>query len=177
MKLSDNFDSQEFRCRGPECHGVEPLVDRELVENLEKLRGLLNADLAPGAKPHVLIISSGARCFTHNATKEVGGKPSSQHLYNLITGQGCRAADVYSPTRSVREVYEAALTIPEFKGVGLAPPVKPDFAKAIRGRRGYVHVDVRDAVARAQWGYDAAGRTTSLAQVLPWLDLERGERV
>ena len=150
----------------------------ELVQGLEELRSLLNADLPEGKPEHVLVINSGARCFSHNSSKAVGGKKSSQHLYNPIIGQKCRAADVYAPTRSTRAVYEAALTIPAFKGVGLAPP-SLDWMETggVQGRRGYVHVDVRDAVARAQWGYDDGGRTVSMAQVLPRLALERGERV
>ena len=178
MKLSAHFDSSEFRCRCILCRNVEALVADELVQGLEELRSLLNADLAEGKPEHILVINSGARCFSHNSSKAVGGKKSSQHLYNPIIGRQCRAADVYSPTRSTRAVYEAALTIPAFKGVGLAPPsldwITTD---GVKGHRGYVHVDVRDTVARAQWGYDDRGKTVALASVLPRLALEHGERV
>lgn len=147
---------------------------RELVENLEKLRAALNANLAPGAKEHAVVLNSGARCFSHNQAE--GGKKGSQHLYDPKSGQECRAADLWCPTRSVGEVYQAALAIEGFKGVGLAPPVKADPRKGVPGRRGYVHVDVRDTVARVQWGYDEAGRTTTLASVLHGLASEREER-
>lgn len=144
-------------------------MDPELVENLEKWRALLNANLTPGSKEHVLKINSGARCVTWN--KHEGGKTGSLHLYNLHTGLASKAADAYSPTRSVREIYEAALKVAGFHGVGLAPPVAPNPSKGIPGRRGYVHVDVRSTLARVQWGYDDRGRTVALALVLPGIGL------
>ncbi len=170
MKLSEHFDSTEFQCHGPECHGVEPIVAPELVENLEKWRALLNADLTPGEAEHILIIDSGCRCAVWN--QHEGGKTGSLHLYNPITGLAGKAADAYSPTRSVREIYEAALQVPGFHGVGLAPPVAADPAKGVKARRGYVHVDVRPVLARVQWGYDEHGNTVALALVLPSIGME-----
>jgi len=172
MKLSAHFDSKEFRCRGPECHGVEPLVAPELVENLEKLRGLLNATRTTGEPEHTITINSGARCEVHN--RREGGKATSQHLCNRETGQECRAADIYSPTRSTRQVYEAALQVVGFRGIGLAPPVAADPEQDIKARRGYVHVDVRATPTRARWGYGRDGSTTTLANVLPWLPVDTG---
>ena len=170
MQLSAHFDSKEFRCHGPECEMVEPLVSPELVENLERWRALLNADLAPGQSEHGLVINSGCRCSTWNAKQ--GGKASSQHLYNPHTGLPGRAADVYSPTRSVREVYLAALRVEGFKGIGLAPPVAPDPLKGVKGREGYVHVDVRPTLTVVRWGYSDNGATVALASVLPRLGIE-----
>lgn len=169
MKLSEHFGSHEFQCHGPECSLIEPLVDPELVENLEKWRALLNANLTPGQAEHVLKINSGARCVTWN--KHEGGKTGSLHLYNPHTGLPCKAADCYSPTLSIRQIYEAALQVVGFQGVGLAPPVAPNPAKGIPGRRGYVHVDVRATLVRVQWGYDDLGKTVALALVLPGIGL------
>jgi hypothetical protein len=168
MKLSAHFGSEEFRCHCGACG--EPLVSPELVENLESWRALLNADLAPGEKEHVLKITSGCRCTTWN--KQQGGKAGSQHLYNPHVGLMGRAADVYSPTRSLREVYLAAIHIPGFKGIGLAPPVEADSAKGRKGRAGYVHVDVRPSGTVARWGYSDDGATVALATVLPKLGIE-----
>ena len=170
MKLSDHFSSSEFRCHGPECQTVEPIVDPELVENLEKWRALLNASIQPGQPEHKLIVNSGCRCAVWNSHE--GGKPGSSHLYDPLTGQAGKAADCYSPTRSVREVYQAALKVAAFKGIGLAPPVPPDPAKGIKGRVGYVHVDVRGTATRAQWGYDDRGIVVALTSVLPKLGIE-----
>ncbi len=168
MKLSAHFGSHEFRCHGPECQGVEPIVNPELVENLEKWRALLNANTQPGQDEHRLIVNSGCRCPVHNSKE--GGKLGSSHLYDPATGKAGAAADCYSPTRSVREIYEAALQVPGFMGIGLAPPVAADPAKGIKARVGYVHVDVRSTATRAQWGYDESGVVVALAAVLPKLE-------
>ena len=177
MKLSDYFGSNEFQCPCKSCIGVEPIVDPKLISNLEKLRAILNADLKPGEKEHGLTVTSGCRCPDYN--RDEHGAKGSQHLYNPVTGQPGRAADVYCRTRPTREVYEAALTIPAFKGIGLAPPqaaILPDKATGRPGRPalpGYVHVDVRPDVLRSQWGYDDSGATVALATVLPrdWIEV------
>ena len=157
MKLSAHFDSKEFRCRGPECHGVEPIVDQELVENLERWRALLNADVQPGQKEHILIITSGCRCPVWNSHE--GGKPGSAHLYDPETGKAGMAADCYSPTRPVGEVYQAALQVVAFKGIGVAP--------ANESHPGYVHVDVRPTRLRSQWGYNDSRLVVAIGDVLP----------
>jgi hypothetical protein len=174
MKLSDHFDSDEFRCPCQGCQGIEPLVAPELVSNLEKLRAILNADLKPGDPEHRISVNSGCRCPAHNARE--GGAKASQHLYDPVTGKAGHAADVWCPTRRTREVYEAALTVEGFKGIGLAPPQAPvaeDKAAGKPGRPGlpgYVHVDVRPVDTRVQWGYGPGGKQVELAAVLPKLD-------
>ena len=174
MKLSANFDSKEFRCPCQDCRGIEPLVAPELVSNLEKLRAILNADLKPEEAEHGLTVNSGCRCPAKN--KLEGGAKASQHLYDPKTGKTARGADVWCTTRRTREVYESALTIPGFKGIGVGPPQAPvaeDKAKSIPGRPGkpgYVHLDVRLVLTRVQWGYGAGGRHVALAAVLPKLD-------
>lgn len=168
MKLSVHFDSDEFRCRCKACG--EPLVDPGLIASLEEWRAILNADLAPGEKQHALIITSGCRCVVWN--KHEGGKASSQHLYNPHTGLGGRAADVQCPTVPLKNLYVAALQVPGFRGIGLAPPVVPATPEGHQARTGYVHVDVRYAMARVQWGYSDSGVTVAIANVLPKLGIE-----
>jgi hypothetical protein len=170
MKLSANFDSHEFRCHGPECKLAEPLVSPELVENLEAWRALLNANLAPGQPEHKLTITSGCRCVAWN--KREGGKASSQHLYNPHIGLSGLAADVQCSTVPLRSLYVAALQVPRFRGIGLAPPVAPESSQGHQARSGYVHVDVRYAMARVQWGYSDSGATVAIANVLPKLGIE-----
>ncbi len=148
-------------------------MDLKLVENLEKLRGLLNANSKQGEPEHQLIVTSGCRCAFWN--RKEGGQPGSQHLYNPHTGKPGRAADVYSPTRPVGEVYQAALTLTGaggFRGIGLAPPVVADMEKGRKGRPGYVHLDVRLADILARWGYDDGGAIVAIAAVLPRIGLE-----
>jgi hypothetical protein len=167
MRLSAHFDSDEFRCHCGACG--EPLVDPGLIESLEAWRAILNADLKPGKKEHALKVTSGCRCVVWN--RKQGGKASSQHLYNPHTGLPCRAADVQCPTVPLKNLYVAALQVPGFRGIGLAPPVAPDPSTG-QGRAGYVHVDVRYAMARVQWGYSDSGATVAIANVLPKLGIE-----
>ena len=162
MKLSDHFDSKEFRCRCFACG--EPLVDPMLVQALEQLRGILNAEIPEPAKQHRIAVTSGCRCPIYNQQKR--GQPNSQHLYDRGTGKPCKAADIFSATRSIRQVYAAALLVAAFHGIGLAPPVAADPAQGRQAHPGYLHVDVRDAMARAQWGYDEDSRIVALASVL-----------
>lgn len=171
MKLSDHFGSDEFQCPCKACVGIAPIVDPKLILNLEKLRAILNAQVKPGEKEHALTVNSGCRCPDYNRDKH--GAEASQHIYNPVTGQPCRGADVWCTTRPTREVYQAALSIPEFKGIGLAPPraaIPPDPSHGKPGRPalpGYVHVDVRPDSLRSQWGYDDAGSVVALSVVLP----------
>jgi hypothetical protein len=174
MQLSNHFDSSEFRCPCQGCLDVLPIVAPELVSNLEKLRAILNANLAPGEAEHRLIINSGCRCQSQN--KREGGATASQHLYNPVTGKAGHAADVWCPTRRTREVYAAALTVVGFMGIGVAPP-QPPVAEdktlgqpGLPGLPGYVHVDVRPTAVRVQWGYGHGGGVVELAAVLPHLD-------
>ena len=163
MKLSEHFGVDEFRCHCGTCG--EPIVDLELVENLERWRAILNQDLAPGQEEHILLITSGCRCAAWNGHE--GGKPGSSHLYDPQAGKAGKAADCWSPTRSVGEIYTAALQVEGFKGIGLAPPVATKDAPDGKGRPGYVHVDVRPTATRAQWGYNDNGVVVAIADVLP----------
>ena len=66
IKISKNFKLSEFECKDG-SHQV--VVDRTLVDKLQKLRDKLN---------NAIIINSAYRNESHN--KAVGGSPSSQHL-------------------------------------------------------------------------------------------------
>jgi len=168
MKLSEHFDLDEFRCLCGKCGPLTTdLVDRSLVDNLERLRSMLNDGITPGDPEHPIIITSGARCWAHN--RAVGGRSASMHLYNPALGVASKAADVYSPGVPLGDLYRAALKIPEFKGIGLAPPVAADPARGLKGRVGYLHLDTRAQSSRVMWGYDERGSMVALASVLPVL--------
>jgi len=62
-----NFKRSEFACP---CCGWD-IVNPYLVHRLQVVRDILGAPIT---------ITSGCRCYKHNATKEVGGKPGSLHL-------------------------------------------------------------------------------------------------
>ena len=127
--LSFHFSRSEFACP---CCG-ELVIDMELIDQLERLRFLVG-------KP--IIILSGYRCPKHN--REVGGAPTSQHLYG-------RAADIRVEGMSSLELFLEALRC-EFGGIGLYP--------------NFVHVDVRREPFRALWGRSADGRYVPIAQAV-----------
>lgn len=122
MKLSAHFDSDEFACR---CGCGFASVNPALVEGLELLRLKIGAAVR---------VTSGCRCQPHN--REVGGSPSSQHLFG-------RAADVTSHFLTGDELYRFARTIPAFHGFGVAG--------------GWIHLDIRPG-SPARWKYDRMGR-------------------
>lgn len=67
VKLSNNFSSTEFDCKGSGCCR-STLIDDKLVEYLQKIREHFG-------KP--ITITSGYRCGTHNS--RVGGATGSRH--------------------------------------------------------------------------------------------------
>lgn len=69
MKLSANFNSKEFDCKGNGCCS-ETLVDAKLIEYLQKIRDHFGVPIT---------INSGYRCEKHNAA--VGGASKSKHKY------------------------------------------------------------------------------------------------
>jgi uncharacterized protein YcbK (DUF882 family) len=125
MKLSEHFQNSEFACP---CCGLAAVVPA-LVVALEELRAKL------GNKP--IRVTSGFRCAGHNAA--VGGAKSSQHL----TG---RAVDIAVAGLTGMEIYEAARTIPAFRGFGVAG--------------GWCHLDLRQ-LGHVRWRYDGHGRQYS----------------
>jgi len=99
-KLSEHFTRGEFACRCQEDCGKDT-VDIELLQALERLRGLFN-------KP--IKITSANRCAEHN--KRVGGRPSSQHLLG-------KAADIQVSGIAPRRVQEVLKDIyPDRFGIG-----------------------------------------------------------
>jgi uncharacterized protein YcbK (DUF882 family) len=68
VKLSKNFKSTEFDCKGKGCCKATK-IDRKLVICLQQIRNHFGK---------AVIINSGYRCKAHN--KAAGGVSSSQHL-------------------------------------------------------------------------------------------------
>lgn len=67
-KLSEHFDSDEFKCKccgGLPAHGIS----KELISLLEQIRHAFNKSIT---------ITSGYRCEHHN--QKVGGAKKSQHV-------------------------------------------------------------------------------------------------
>ena len=109
--ISDNFRIREFRCKDG---SDKILIDLKLVALLSDIREYFG-------KP--LVISSGYRTSTHNASNAVWGKPKSLHL----TGQ---AADIYIPGVDPIEIARYAEQL-GCLGIGYYP------------NSGVVHVDTR----------------------------------
>lgn len=66
MKITENFDSQEFACR---CGCGFDDINPSLVHRLQVVRDIAGCRI---------VILSGCRCSKHNAA--VGGTPESYHL-------------------------------------------------------------------------------------------------
>ena len=71
MKLTEHFDSSEFRCKCG-CGQGDWLMAPELIQALEELRELIG-------KP--IIVNSAYRCPRHNA--QVGGVDNSYHTQGM----------------------------------------------------------------------------------------------
>jgi uncharacterized protein YcbK (DUF882 family) len=126
--LSAHFSRREFACK---CGCGTSAPHPDLVDALEELRALLGAPV---------VVKSGTRCRDHN--KACGGVRTSQHLVNALIGYS-RAADISSPGRDQRAIYEAALGVRAFASGGIG---------VYRGTSGdFVHVDVRGVPAR--WAF------------------------
>ena len=130
VKLSANFNSSEFDCKGKGCCS-ETLVDQQLVEYLQKIRTHFGK---------AVNISSGYRCATHN--KNVGGATGSRHA----KGQ---AADIYINGVAPAEIAKYAESI-GIKGIGLYETDKDGH---------FVHIDTRTTKA-FWYGQAQASRTT-----------------
>lgn len=71
MKLSKNFDSEEFDCRcGCSLTGVN--MNADFIDKLQKIRAQIDFPL---------IVTSGLRCKSHN--QNVGGSPRSKHMLGI----------------------------------------------------------------------------------------------
>lgn len=80
-RITKNFKSSEFACKGRNCCGGASPINFELVERLQLLRDKAGRPLR---------INSGFRCPIHN--KAVGGASKSLHMLGL-------AADVQLPSK------------------------------------------------------------------------------
>lgn len=99
IRLSKNFKSTEFDCKGSKCCAMT-LIDSLLVAYLQRIRNHFN-------KP--IVINSGYRCAPHN--RKVGGARASRHL------QG-KAADIVVKGIAPKEVAKYAESI-GVRGIGL----------------------------------------------------------
>ena len=79
-RIGKYFKAHEFACRCGHC--PISIVSEDLILRLDLLRGIIGEPLR---------ISSGYRCWVHNA--EVGGKEYSRHLHGA-------AADILFPTKN-----------------------------------------------------------------------------
>lgn len=113
--LSPHFTKQEMACH----HCGRLVVRPQLLAGLETLR------LRAGAP---VIVQDGYRCPEHNL--EVGGVPDSQHCLG-------QAADVNICGSSLQEMFDFAVSVPEFRDGGIG---------VYDG--GFIHVDVRATAAR-----------------------------
>lgn len=116
VRLTKNFTTREFDCKGKTCRCIVTRLDTRLVRKLQMLRRRLG-------KP--ITINSGNRCAAHN--REVGGSSSSYHLNT----KG-KAADIAVKGVSPAELARVAQEL-GFTGVGRYD--------GTQGR--FVHVDVR----------------------------------
>lgn len=122
MKLTENFNREEFDCKDGSIvpDNLLPNVQK-LAENLQILRNHL------GESIH---INSGYRTEAYN--KKVGGKSASQHLQ-------AKAADITCKSKTPKQLaafIEKLIAKGELKfgGMGIYP--------------GFVHVDIRTGKAR-----------------------------
>jgi len=132
MKLSEHFDSDEFKCtcNGRYCSGLpEQGIDPKLITLLEEIRARF-----PGKSIHV---NSGYRCAERNA--EVEGAKNSQHMLGI-------AADIVINGENPRYVAQMAEL-----AFGILRKTNKDF-KDVHGGigiySGFTHVDVRQKVSR-----------------------------
>ena len=98
-KLSNNFNSSEFNCKGSGCCS-STIINPQLVKYLQQIRDHFNAPIT---------ITSAYRCPTHNS--RVGGAPGSRHSKG-------DAADIVVKGVAPREVAKYAESI-GIKGIGL----------------------------------------------------------
>lgn len=129
-KLSANFTSTEFDCKGSGCC-TETVIDVDLVNYLQKIRSHFN-------KP--LTVTSAYRCATHNA-KVANASSQSKHMYGM-------AADIFISGVAPSEIAKYAESI-GILGIGLYPASDGNF----------VHIDTRTTKS-FWYGHAGAYRST-----------------
>lgn len=138
--LTKNFARKEFQCP---CGCTQQSVDTELAEKLQTIRDKVGRELK---------VTSGYRCLIHNASKAVGGSPSSKHCYGM-------AADWRAMNRSINPVALGILAqAAGFGGIGIY----------WYDGNAFCHADTRNA--KATWLCDAKKHypsTTYLKFIMP----------
>lgn len=99
-KLSTNFNSNEFDCKGASCGCTTTKISKQLITYLQLIRNHFG-------KP--ITINSGYRCAKHNSA--VGGAKASKHTLG-------QAADIVVSGVEPKEVAKYAESI-GVKGIGL----------------------------------------------------------
>ena len=130
VKLSANFNSSEFDCKGGGCCS-ETIINPQLVKYLQQIREHFKAPIT---------ITSAYRCPTHNS--RVGGAPGSRHSKG-------DAADIVVKGIAPREVAKYAESI-DIKGIGL-------YETAADGH--FTHIDTRTSKS-FWYGQNEQPRTT-----------------
>lgn len=116
MKLTEHFDSSEFRCKCG-CGMGDWLMAPELVQGLQELRELIGQPI---------VINSAYRCPSHNA--EVGGVPDSYHTQGY-------AADISVKGMTAMKLASYAEQIPAFRDGGIGVYFTKHFVHVDVGRR------------------------------------------
>jgi uncharacterized protein YcbK (DUF882 family) len=119
--VGEYFYRWEFACKGDDCCGHSAPVSKDLIYVLDDMREALG---------HRLRISSGFRCYKHNASEEVGSKDSSQHTKGL-------AADIYADGEDIDYLARVAFQ---------------SGATAVGKYTWGIHVDVREGSDK-EWDY------------------------
>jgi uncharacterized protein YcbK (DUF882 family) len=113
--------SPHFSTSEMACHDCGRMVlDPGLIPALEALRSL---------GPEPIIVDDAYRCPEHNSS--VGGVQDSQHIYG-------KAADIQIVGLTLQQMYDRAIQIPAFANGGIGVYSRPNF----------MHVDIRDGIAR-----------------------------
>ena len=126
---STHFSDWEFACgdgRCPHCGGLVA-IDDEFVASLEAFRSC--------AGGRTVTVTSGYRCPIRNA-RTSGASRDSLPLAGL-------ACDVHVEGMSAKQMYEAALGVPDFKNGGIGV-----YAHRGASERDVLHLDSRGRFAR-----------------------------
>jgi zinc D-Ala-D-Ala carboxypeptidase len=111
MQITENFSTEEFRCKG-NCRGLKDTPEfRRFVDLLQYARNCAGIPFN---------INSGYRCESHN--RAVGGVPNSSHLDSI-------AADIEADTNEKRWLILRSLIFVGFQRFGIGKTfIHVDFA-------------------------------------------------
>ena len=129
-QMSPNFHYKEIGC--PCGCDSKQKVNRKLLDNLERLRFLIN-------KPIYITKGGGIRCYTYN--DRIGGYSESPHLKG-------KAVDIYTKPNTLYNLIDLAIKADKvgFTRIGLYP-----FSH-------FIHVDVIPPQPSNSWVRDASGK-------------------